>query len=117
MDLFRRLLNEYLSVRPYLFGDYYPLLPYPTVADNWIAYQWDRPDLGEGMAQAFRQEESTVGSMTLKLQGLVPEAVYTLTNVDDHSVTEKTGQELMQAGVAVAIKDQPGSAIITYRRR
>lgn len=116
MDLFRRLLTEYLSVRPYLFGDYYPLLPYSTADDSWIAWQWDRPDLGEGMVQAFRQEESTVGSMIVKLRGLVPDAVYALTNSDDGRALELTGNQLMQDGVDISLKGRPDSAVITYRR-
>ncbi len=117
IDLLRRLLREYLSVRPYLFGDYYPLLPYTAAADSWAAWQWDRPDLGEGMVQAFRRAKSPTESMTFKLQGLVPDAVYTLANLDDNRVQEMSGKKLMQDGFAITLKGQPGSSVITYRRK
>jgi len=77
-------------VRPYLFGDYYPLLPYNPAADTWAAWQWDRPDLGgDGAGLPPAGEQCRVHD--LKLQGLVPEATYTLTNLDDHSAMERTG--------------------------
>ena len=57
-DAVRRLLNEYLSVRKYFSGDYYPLTPYNRDDKQWLAWQFDRPDLGEGLIQVFRRGKS-----------------------------------------------------------
>ena len=69
-------------MRPYIFGDYYPLTPYSLDTKVWAGWQFDRPDLGEGMVQMFRRQDSADESKHVKLRGLEPDAVYTLTNLD-----------------------------------
>jgi len=117
VDLLRKLLKEYVAVRPYVFGDYYPLAPYSLDQNAWIAWQFDRPDLGEGMVQAFRRNDCGNESMPYKLYGLEPNAVYALTNLDVAGTVEMTGCELMESGLSIAIKDQPGAVIITYQKK
>jgi alpha-galactosidase len=111
----RRRGAEWRSIAPYFYGDYYPLTPYSLDNHAWLAWQFDRPDLGEGVVQAFRRAESFYESARFKLQGLEPEAHYVLTDCDDPTPRERTGRELMEQGLPVAIKPQPGAAIITYR--
>jgi alpha-galactosidase len=113
----RRLVGQWRSTSPYYYGDYYPLTPYSLDNTAWIAWQFDRPDLGEGMVQAFRRADSFYESARLKLRGLDPDARYALTRFDVEGATEMTGRELMEKGLAISIKDQPGAAIITYKRR
>ena len=84
---------------------------------TWIGWQFDRPEKGEGMVQAFRRAESPYESIRAKLRGLEPEAVYTLTNVDISGTTEATGRELMDKGLSVVIDKRPGSAVILYKRK
>ena len=115
-DLCRRLLNEYLSLRPYYYGDYYPLTPYSLDAKAWMAWQFDRPDLGAWIVQAFRRAECCDESTKCKLGGLDPRATYVLTNLDAPGNTKKSGQELMTEGISVTIKDRPGASIWHYRR-
>ena len=116
-DSARRLLNEYLGVRKYFSGDYYPLTQYNLDAKQWIAWQFDRPDLGEGMVQAFRRVKSSDETKTLCLHGLEPETVYELTNADAAGTTEMTGRELLEKGLPITVKNQPGAAIVTYKKR
>ena len=113
----RRLVGQWRSTSPYYYGDYYPLTPYSLDNTAWIAWQFDRPDLGEGMVQAFRRADSFYESARLKLRGLDPDTRYALTRFDVEGATEMTGRELMEKGLAIWIKDQPGAAIITYKRR
>jgi alpha-L-fucosidase len=117
MNLLRRLVKEYVRVRPYVFGDYYPLTPYSLDAKVWAGWQFDRPDLGEGMVQVFRRPDSPDESKHVKLRGLEPDAVYTLTNLDSGNVTESTGRDLAEKGITILIKDKPGSAIIVYKKK
>jgi alpha-galactosidase len=114
---FRRLVDDWRKVAPCFLGDYYPLTPYSLSEEVWIAWQFDRPDLGEGIIQAFRRKESPYTSARLKLRGLDPAARYAVTNLDTPGSAEMTGRELVEQGLQTAIADQPGSAIITYRRR
>ena len=116
LNLLRRLLREYVAVRPYVFGDYYPLSSYNLSQTNWMAWQFDRADLGEGMVQAFRRPESVEQSSVYKLHGLNPDSVYALTNLDNPGFNKLTGRRLMDEGLAVNIPDKPGAVLITYKK-
>ena len=116
MNLMRELLKEYLSVRPYTFGDYYPLVPYNMDQSIWTAWQFDRPDLGEGMIQAFRRPDSIYESIRVRPRGLEPDAVYEIANLDRNGSEKKSGRDLMEAGLVVEIASQPGSAVVTYKK-
>jgi hypothetical protein len=48
-----------------------------------MAWQFDRPQEGEGVVQAFRRAGNSDASATFRLRGLEPDAVYVLTNLDD----------------------------------
>jgi alpha-galactosidase len=116
LALLRKLLKEYVAVRPYLFGDFYPLTPYSIDANTWLAWQFDRPDLGEGMVQAFRRPECTTSGGTYLLHGLDAEATYNVMDLDSGSSRKMTGKSLMTTGLDVNIADQPGAAVVTYKR-
>lgn len=115
--LIRRMIAEFRKVEPYLLGDYYPLTPYTLQQTDWIGWQFDRPELGEGMIQAFRRAECKVPAQQLKLRGLEPNTRYTITNFDAAATTEMTGRELMEQGLPVTISERPGAAIITYKKK
>jgi alpha-galactosidase len=115
VDLLRKLLNEYLAIRPYLFGDFYPLMPYSLEQDTWIAWQFDVPEQGEGMVQAFRRGQSNYEIAHFKLCGLDAGPKYVLTNLDTGEPQTLSGRELLDKRLAVRITEQPGSAVITYK--
>ncbi|MBN2559592.1 MAG: GH36 C-terminal domain-containing protein [Phycisphaerae bacterium] len=116
-DLMRRLAFQWRSVAPYYFRDYYPLTPYSLANDVWMAWQFDRPEQGDGMVQAFRRAESTSESARLILHALEPDAVYTLTNLDESTPAEMTGRELCEEGLPVEIRKRPGAEVITYKKK
>ncbi len=116
LERIRRLMDEALAVRKFFSGDFYPLLSFSLAADAWAAWQYDRPDLGEGMVVAFRRHESPFPVWEAKLQALAPEAVYELCSWDDHSRRRLAGGALMTAGFSVTVGDRPGSALFTYKR-
>ncbi len=114
----RRRVDEWRAVAPtMLLGDYYPLTPYSREGHDWMAWQFDRPETGEGLVQAFRRPESFYEAARLTLHGLLPDAKYIVRNADAGEPVEMTGRELMEKGLPVAIPLQPGAALITYRRR
>jgi alpha-galactosidase len=113
----KKTLEQYLQLRPFYYGDYYPLTAYSQDRTAWMAWQFSRPEQGDGMVQVFRRDESIYEAAHLKLHGLEPAAVYTLTNLDVPGATEMTGRALAEWGLPVAIKDQPGAAIITYKKK
>ena len=112
----RRLVSEYKRLRPLFHGDFYPLTPYSTKDDVWMAYQFHREDLGEGMVLAFRRPESEVGEMVLRLRGLDPEKAYEVVYEDLGAGQTAEGSDLL-AGLKVRIDTQPGSSLVTYRQK
>jgi alpha-galactosidase len=111
----RKLTEQWRSVAPCYFGDYYPLTPYSLEKNAWIAWQFDRPESGDGMIQAFRRDECGDATKTFCLQGLDPAATYEVTDLDVGTPSKHSGKSLIEEGLPVEIKGKPGAAIITYR--
>ena len=112
----RRYYDECREIAPYMLGDYYPLTPYNLDPDGWIAWQFDHPDLKGGFVQAFRRENSSEVSQTYSLKGLDPQAKYTVINFDAGGQVTLTGQELMEQGLTVEIKQPRDAALIQYQQ-
>lgn len=112
----KKAYGECRSVAPFMLGDYYPLTPYSQALDQWIAWQFNRPESGDGMIQAFRRSFNKVATQTFHLNGLDPAAQYEVTNFDVEGATPFSGKDLMETGLPVKIDDNPGSAIIVYRQ-
>jgi len=115
-DLLRRMVAELKTIAPYQLGDYYPLTPYHLGNDVWTAWQFDRPELGGGVVQAFRRPESSYESACFFLRGLDADARYVLANGDVPGETRMSGRALMEEGLVVTLAERPGSAVIMYRR-
>jgi alpha-galactosidase len=115
-DMIRRVMGQWREFARYFYGDYYPLTPYSLESDDWIAWQFDCPEQGEGMIQAFRRDASIYESARLRLRGLDPAATYTVTNLDESGSAQLSGRELGATGLPVVIPEQPGSAVIIYKK-
>jgi alpha-galactosidase len=115
-NLYRRLVAQWRQVADCFMGDYYPLTPYSLDEDCWIAWQFDRPEKGDGMVQVFRRGKSSESSRTLRLHGLEPAARYEVTDLDSGKPETATGKELQDQGLAVKIAERPGSALFKYRK-
>ena len=111
-----RLLKEYQSVRHFFAGDFYPLTSYSVDDAAWIAWQFDRADLGAGMVQTFRRAQNDRAAQVFRLRGLDAEAVYEWQDLDGGTAGETPGDGLMENSLEVQVNDQPGAAIITYKR-
>ena len=109
----QEIVARYRSVRRLLNGDWYPLTPYSRAADRWLASQYNRPDLGEGMALAFRREACAEPALNVALKGLDTTATYVLEA--DRRTWRATGAELMD-GLRIEIDRAPGSRLIVYRK-
>jgi alpha-galactosidase len=111
---YKRMLAEQRQVAPYLLGDYYPLTPYSQEEHVWMAWQFDRPDLGAGMVQAFRRAGSDQECIKVRLSGLDPAGSYRVTNLDTKASKTMPGSELMGQGLLLQIGVRSGSLVITY---
>ena len=99
-----------------LEGDYYPLTRYSRESSDWIAWQFNRPEEGDGVVQAFRRAESPFVCAEFRLRGLDPAALYEVTNFDVVGSTTVCGKALMEQGLSVEIKEKPGAAVVVYRK-
>jgi len=111
----KQAYNECKKLGPtIIYGDYYPLTPYSRSNNVWMAWQFDRPDIGEGHAQIFRRSNSPIASMSFKLQGLEPEKYYDLQDFDKGSLGWKSGGELLTNGLMFQLNPRD-SAILYYK--
>jgi alpha-galactosidase len=117
-DLYRRETKNWEAIHDDLLGDYYPLLPHTLDTHSWMAWQFDRPELGRGVVQAFRRADSPYTTARLPLRGLDPAASYTLTDVDAPDRPRVIGgRDLLEQGLDVRIGSRPAAVILTYAKR
>jgi alpha-galactosidase len=128
-DWMRNMVAQLKLVRPYYYGDYYPLLPCSANSDcttdpstersaafEWAAWQFNRPEQGDGMVQAFRRDQDEEPAKNFRLRGIDPAAKYEVTDLDEKMPKTVAGSELMQKGLHVEIKEKRGAAIIMYKK-
>ena len=112
----RATLQQYLAIRDYYYGDYYPLTPYSQAPELWMGYELNRPETGKGLVVVLRRPDSPFESARFPLRGLDEGASYRITNLDAKTQVTCPGHELLKAGLEVAIKARPGSALLRFER-
>jgi alpha-galactosidase len=112
-----RLIGQLRKVMDYYSGDYYPLTPYSLDNTVWMAWQFDRPEIGEGVVQVFCREESPYESARFRLHGLEAGARYVVTDLDSGASQEMTGGELGKSGLKVTTAERPRAIVLLYRRK
>ena len=110
------MIAEFRRVQPYLLSDFYPLTPYSLEKNAWVAWQFDDPEQGGGVVQAFRRAECSDNKLTVTLRGLDPEATYCLEDLENGETRKLAGRELMEQGLEITLAEQPSAAVIVYRR-
>jgi alpha-galactosidase len=113
----RRLYGQWRQLSRFYDGDFYPLTPYSQDNREWIAWQFNAPERGEGAVQAFRRAENSSEQVRLKLRDLDPAATYSVTLFDTTGTNRLTGRELMQAGMPIRLTAKPAAAVAIYRRQ
>jgi len=112
----RRLAQQWRQIASCYLGDFYPLTEYQLDPTAWLAWQFDVPERGEGLVQVFRRDRSFYETARFKLGALEPDVRYLVTNLDSGERTARTGRELAETGLLVAIADRPGDAVLTYSK-
>jgi hypothetical protein len=116
-------LAKWQSVRDLFVGDYYPLISYNAESDTnyfrrndiWMAWQYDRPDLGRGLAQVFRRAENKQTTQSIRFQGLKATGNYKIFEQDSPAkVSILSGQVLMNNGFSVTLDTSNKAAVIVY---
>ena len=113
----QKKIKEYKELRPYFYGDYYPLTESKNnTRDNvWLAYQLNRPDEKDGIVIAFRRKDCNNESIQVKLKGLEEKATYELYFEDYKLRIKNLGSELM-SGIDISIPQKPSSLLINYKQ-
>lgn len=109
----KRGYDEIRCIAPLLLGDYFPLTPYSLDTTSWIAWQFHRADLNEGVVQAFRRPNAASETLTLNLRGLDAQCRYEIENFDG-SKEIRTGDELMR-GYHITLREKPAAAVLVFK--
>jgi alpha-galactosidase len=116
VGLMKKGIAEIKAIRPFWLGDYYPLTAINRDERSWCAWQFDRPDLGEGFAMFFRRSQAEE-TLSTGLRGISPRANYQVSFAETYDVKEErtmAGAALIR--VSVKISSAPGSMLVRYRR-
>ena len=106
------------QVRHLFAGDFYPLTDYSVSDGAWIAWQFHRPDLDEGIVQIFRRSATPLAEETFALEALDPNATYAVTNWDVvGGPTVLSGYELRNPGLSFSFPNAPRSAVVVYEKQ
>lgn len=114
----KQAIGEYREVQPYLYGDFYPLLPYSLGEETWTAWQWDRPERKDGLVLVLRRPKSPFTAMELRLRHLNPNATYQVevrSTYEMAATKEMKGSELQHLQIQLA--DAPSSTLVFYRQK
>lgn len=118
-DTLRRAVQDWREYAPNYFGDFYPLTPWTLAADQWLAWQFDRPELGRGVVQGFRRPSALQRTLRVKLRGLDPTASYRFTELDEagrHPTRTVAGREVMENGLELTSVESPGAVNVLYEK-
>ena len=114
VELAKADVEEIKANQKYWSGDYYPLTPFSFGTQQWMAWQLDRPDLGEGVVMAFRREDCPYTGLELSLRAIKADGSYRVELIDQERHVENktmTGKEL--AAMELQLPKR-GSAIVRY---
>jgi len=92
------------------------LTPYSVADGDWLAMQFNRPELSDGLVLAYRRPACREDSLRLKLHGLEPVARYEVRSFDATTATVASGKDLLEQGLPVTLAAKPAAAVIRYRR-
>ena len=107
--------TKYSKVSEYMTGRYFPLTDGGTDLSAFHAMQFDCGNASEGAAVIYKREKAEAGEYRLVLNGLDPEALYSVYSVDfPDNVTEIKGSRLMQNGITIPADKTPGAYIVFY---
>lgn len=114
-ELGRRWYDQFRALRHLAVGDFYPLLPHTVSEGKWLASQYHREDLDEGMVLAFRRRHSPTATVVLRPRAVDPNAVYWVKSLVTGERTEQNGRGLL-AGVEIHLNEAPACEVLHYQR-
>ncbi len=116
VSLIKAMAEQEQLIQPFFFGDFYPLTPWSLDNSAWMSWQYDRPDMAQGIVQAFRRPGNFDPTQTFKLCGLDPNSQYRFHDFDSNGDTVYSGSDLMVKGLSITLTDEPQSALLLYTK-
>ncbi len=118
MDFFSHQHPEfayYKEQRASMGENYYPLDFGSFDNNKMLAMQYSTEDALKGMALVYKRLEVKDTQYTVKLNGLIPEKVYSLYDFDNpEKIYEMTGEELMNNGLILDLPEGPKAIILMF---
>ena len=115
LEWFRKMGEEYLSVRQYFSCDVYHLCVPDVSVGSWNAAQWNRPEQNDGMIQIFKHSRSPFNTASFKLRGIDPEKNYLIRDIYGGERTV-SGQVLCTEGLTVTLTEGNTAKIYIYKQ-
>lgn len=107
--------GEYIEQRSMMNEYYYPLSSGGYFSDRMLAMQYSSYDASRGMALVYKRADVKDSEYTVKLNGLVSDAVYSVYDYDSpENVFEMTGEELMNSGIKLTLPEGEKAFIIMF---
>jgi alpha-galactosidase len=118
VDAVKIAFAEARKNQPYFTGDYYPLTPWTMAPDQWMAYQFHRPDLDAGIVLAFRHAQSAQVSLRAQLRGIDRKGAYLVTFIgDDYKETTRVMHGKDLAALEIHLEQPRSSLLVRYQRQ
>jgi hypothetical protein len=114
-DLAAKAASEIKRLRPLTLGDFYPLSPIDLDESHWMAWQFDRPESGDGFAIFLRRPHAPDDHFQAALHALDPKAQYEVEFFRTYDLEKRermTGSQLRQ--VTATIPKPQQSLLIVY---
>ena len=113
----RKLIGQWRRIAPCYHGDYWPLTRYSRATGDWLVWQYDRPDLGEGFVQAAVRPDANFDLGRFRLFGLDARATYLVSDIDaPEKETKISGKELLAQGLTIKVEKKPAAPILVYKK-
>ena len=118
VDQAKAALAEVKLDQKYWYGDFYPITDCSIADNQFMAYQFHRADLNEGLILAFRRKECRNMGIIAALQGLDKSTTYTFEFIDDtyrKTVRKISGKEIASKGLDIRLPKPGSSLVIRYK--
>ncbi len=111
LDVVNEMLDEWESINPYMYGDYYELFSWSYSDSAWMGWEHYDESVGEGYAIFFRHATADA-TKTVKLKGLMEDRYYHIWFEDAGRHQYVLGKTLMEQGVEVTLPSGETSDIL-----
>jgi alpha-galactosidase len=115
-ELAQKYLDIHQRIRPLLIDSWYPLTNPNLETSQWMASQYHRTDLNQGLIIAYRRADSVYRVIDVNLREIVDSAEYELEYLLSGKKQTVSGAAL-RSKFGLTIAKKPGAEFILYARK